>query len=137
MGLCMAMGILKIPHHNDYWGCRNFLFRTNFNSVMPRDQFHLIWRYLHLNDNQASPPACPDKLMKVQNLIDYLNNNFMEFYHSYRNNTADETMVNFKGRLSFRQYLPANPTKWGIKFWTHLGKTTMYTVTSLCRSWVI
>ena len=126
MGLCMAMGILKVPHRNDYWRCRKFLFRTNFNSVMPRDRFNLIWRYLHLNNNEAPRPACPDKLVKVRHLIDYLNTNFMELYRSHGNSTVDETMVKFKGRLSFRQYLPAKPTKWGIKFWTLAEATTGY-----------
>lgn len=26
-------------------------------------------------------------------------------------------MIAFKGRLSFRQYMPAKPTKYGIKVW--------------------
>lgn len=27
-------------------------------------------------------------------------------------------MVKFKGRLSFRQYLPSKPIKWGVKIWS-------------------
>lgn len=27
----------------------------------------------------------------------------------------DEAMVSFKGRLSFKQYMKAKPTRWGIK----------------------
>ncbi|GFN85102.1 PiggyBac transposable element-derived protein 4-like [Plakobranchus ocellatus] len=30
----------------------------------------------------------------------------------------DEAMEGFKGRLSFKQYMPAKPTQWGIKVWT-------------------
>ena len=26
-------------------------------------------------------------------------------------------MIGFRGRLSFRQYMPAKPTKYGIKVW--------------------
>lgn len=31
--------------------------------------------------------------------------------------SVDEGMIGFKGRLSFRQYMPAKPTKYGIKVW--------------------
>ena len=31
--------------------------------------------------------------------------------------SIDEGMIAFKGRLSFKQYLPAKPTKFGIKVW--------------------
>ena len=30
---------------------------------------------------------------------------------------VDEAMIAYQGRLSFRQYIPAKPTKYGIKVW--------------------
>ena len=38
----------------------------------------------------------------------------------------DESMVKFKGRLSFRQYLPSKPIKWGVKVWVLAESTTGY-----------
>ncbi len=35
-------------------------------------------------------------------------------------------MVKFKGRLSFRQYLPSKPVKWGVKLWTLAESATGY-----------
>lgn len=35
-------------------------------------------------------------------------------------------MIKFKGRLSFRQYLPAKPVKWGVKMWSLCESTTGY-----------
>jgi hypothetical protein len=35
-------------------------------------------------------------------------------------------MIKFKGRLSFQQYLPANPTKWGGKLWNMADSDTGY-----------
>jgi len=29
--------------------------------------------------------------------------------------SVDETMIGFKGRLGFIQYMPKKPTKWGLK----------------------
>ena len=31
--------------------------------------------------------------------------------------SVDEAMIAYQGRLSFRQYLPAKPIKYGIKVW--------------------
>ena len=53
VGLCFAMGVLRLPSRNDYWRGSNWLLKTNFGRVMPRDRFNLIWRYLHLANNDA------------------------------------------------------------------------------------
>ena len=37
--------------------------------------------------------------------------------------TVDEAMIAFRGRLSFGQYLPAKPTKYGIKVWVRADST--------------
>ena len=43
---------------------------------------------------------------------------FNECFQVCRDLSVDECMVAFKGRLSFKQYMPAKPTKWGIKIWS-------------------
>ena len=40
-----------------------------------------------------------------------------DYFQVSRDLRVDECMVAFKGRLSFKQYMPAKPTKWGIKIW--------------------
>ena len=35
-------------------------------------------------------------------------------------------MIKFKGRLAFRQYMPAKPIKWGIKVWAMCESKTGY-----------
>lgn len=35
-------------------------------------------------------------------------------------------MIGFKGRLSFRQYMPAKPTKYGIKVWMAANSSNSY-----------
>ena len=35
----------------------------------------------------------------------------------HRENSIDEAMIAFKGRKSYKQYLPAKPTHFGIKVW--------------------
>ena len=40
--------------------------------------------------------------------------------------TVNEAMIKFKGRCEFLQYLPAKPTKWGIKVWACCTASTYY-----------
>jgi hypothetical protein len=54
------------------------MFVTSFNKVMSRDRFDLIWRYLHLQDNEAVPvdEERLDKLRKIRWYLDYLDQKF-------------------------------------------------------------
>ncbi|XP_041346649.1 piggyBac transposable element-derived protein 4-like [Gigantopelta aegis] len=40
--------------------------------------------------------------------------------------SLDESMIKFKGRLGFRQYMPAKPIKWGVKMWSLCEADTGY-----------
>ena len=79
VGLCFAMGVLRVPSRNDYWRGSNWLLKTNFGRVMPRDRFNLIWRYLHLANNDA-PVARGDKLVKIRWFVDFLNKQFQSVH---------------------------------------------------------
>ena len=126
VGLTLAMGILRLPHRHDYWRKVKWLFATQFSQVMSRDRFDLIWRYFHLQDNTVQP-AETDALWKLRWYIDHLVNNFKDTYIPDEHVTIDESMVKFKGRLAFRQYLPSKPTKWGVKVWSLCESNTGYT----------
>ena len=67
---------------------------------MDRDKFNLIWRYLHLADNDA-PATEGDKLSKIRWFVDFLNEQFQSVYVPYGRYTVDESMVKFKGDLNF------------------------------------
>ena len=93
---------------------------------MSRDRFDLIWRYLHLHNNQAPEvQERPDKLKKLRWYLGFLDQKFSENFIP-KTATIDESMIKFKGRLSFRQYLPSKPTKWGVKLWNMADSQTGY-----------
>ena len=48
IGLNIAMGVLRLPQVRDYWSTNEILATPWFPSVMSRDRFFLILRYLHL-----------------------------------------------------------------------------------------
>jgi hypothetical protein len=49
--------------------------------------------------------------------LDAVSKTCLDNYKPPKEQTIDEGMIAFKGRLSFKQYLPAKPTKFGIKVW--------------------
>ena len=51
IGLNIAMGILRLPQARDYWSTSEILATPWFPSVMARDHFFIILRYLHLIDS--------------------------------------------------------------------------------------
>ena len=90
----------------------------NNTQVMKRDRFSLLMRFLHLNDNsryiKRGQPG-HDALYKLRPFITPLIQNFQSCFTLHRELSVDESMIGFKGRLGFIQYMPKKPTKWSMK----------------------
>ncbi len=86
----------------------------------------LYFRYLHLQDNHAADVNHSDKLWKMRWFLDFLSAKFQSLYEVDGTVTVDESMIKSKGRLSFRQYLPMKPMKWGVKVWVMAESSTGY-----------
>nr|CAI5856406.1 unnamed protein product [Callosobruchus analis] len=80
---------------------------------MSRNRFEIILRMLHFSDNEQYPEG--DRLFKVQSLVDSLNEKFKNNIMCDEHVCIDETMVPFRGRLKFRQYIKGKRHKFGIK----------------------
>ena len=105
IGLCFYMGITRKPNITDHWKQKFGLLRTLVNTIMSQDHFQLIWKYLHFYDSELPQLGQPDKLLKLRWFIEYLNKAFSQMYTTYGSVTIDESMLKFKGHLTFRQYL--------------------------------
>lgn len=87
---------------------------------MQRERFERLCKYFHCNDTSNNPPRRTpghDKLCHVRPVLDAVSKTCLDNYKPPKEQTIDEGMIAFKGRLSFKQYLPAKPTKFGIKVW--------------------
>ena len=86
-------------------------------------------KYLHLNDSQKQPSRLSpeyDPLYKIRPFYDELIENFQKYYVPGQDISIDESIIGFKGRLSWIQYMPKKPTKWGIKSWVLAESDTGY-----------
>ena len=81
---------------------------------MTINRFEEINQYIHFNDSSQEPPRGADnydRLFKVGPILDNILEKIQNIFEPSKNLSIDEGMIAFKGRLSFRQYMPAKPTK--------------------------
>jgi len=83
---------------------------------MSRDKFELLLKFLHFSNNEKQD-ASQDKLAKLNPLLILLKARFKSVYMPGSIITVDETMVPWRGRLSFRQYVPGKVHKYGVKMY--------------------
>ena len=129
LALVIVMGIIHFPSIEDYWVKSWPFSNSTFSSVLKRDRFTLLLKFLHLNDNsQYIPKGQPghDPLYKIRPFMDNLIRNFQHSYIPGRELSLDESMIGFKGRLGFVQYMPKKPTKWGLKAFVLADGVTGY-----------
>lgn len=107
------MGIVKYPKIPDYWR-KNRLYNNTFvPSVMSRNRFQLLLRVLHFANNDGADKD--NRLYKVEDIIKKFQTKCSNEANPGETLAVDETMVPFRGRLIFRQYIPSKRHRYGIK----------------------
>jgi len=125
LGLNLLMGVIKKPPLKSYWSTNSILSTPVFNKTMSRNRFEEILRTLHLADNRF--PSRDDRFWKFRNFYPRL---IEEFQNSINPGklSVDETLVGFKGRLSFKQYIPSKRCRFGAKFFVLVDHHTNFVV---------
>ena len=128
--MILTMGIVNLPTLQQYW-CKSWPFQSfTLFRIMSRDRFLLILKFLHLNNNRNIIPRGQqghDKIFKIRPFVDRLIDTFQKLYQLKRELSLDEYMISYMGFLSFLQYLPKKPHKWGMKAWVLAESKTGYT----------
>lgn len=120
LGICLIMGINNLPRLAMYWSSDPFIGNTGIQNVVTKNRFEELSQYLHFSNSATEPQRGEDnydRLYKVRPVLSKVLENIQKAYEPSKNLSVDEGMIAFKGRLSFRQYMPAKPTKYGIKVW--------------------
>ena len=87
---------------------------------MRRDRFLLLLvRFFHFADNSMYNPADPDrdKLYKIREVINMIKDRCDKVYSPAKSLSMDESLVLFKGRLSFKQCISSKWARFGIKLY--------------------
>ena len=117
LGLFFLMGVAKRPQVAMYWSKDPLVGCPAFGKYMKRNRWEIIMSCLHFNDNDQYDHTDPnrDPLFKVRPLLDLLVERFKHVYIPGRELSVDEELLKWKGRLSFRQYIPSKRARFGIK----------------------
>ena len=88
---------------------------------MTRTSFLLLNTFLHFQDNQhpGYDPNDPyrDRLFKIRDIMNMLKEKLNTVYYPPEHITVDESLILFKGRLLFKQYMKSKRSRFGIKFY--------------------
>lgn len=120
LGIRVYMSVISLPTYDMYWS-GDYMFGNMFiPKVMVRDRFDKIQQYFHVGNSFTNPRRGEpghDRLAHVRHILDIVRRNCYLGYTPHKECAVDEAMIAFRGRLSFKQYMPAKPTRYGIKVW--------------------
>ncbi|XP_022182835.1 piggyBac transposable element-derived protein 4-like [Myzus persicae] len=116
--LLFHMGTIKLSRIEDYWKTSVLFNIPFFRKHMSRNRFMLLLRALHFSRNTQEGELAPrNRLYKIQPIVDYFNSKMNEIYEPSKNLSIDESMVLWRGRLIFRQYIKNKRHKYGVKMY--------------------
>jgi hypothetical protein len=114
-GMLLYMGILQLPIIFQYWRLHKLYNLPLFRSLMSRNRFQLLLRYFHFSKDDEQNKN--NRLHKINPILQRFNSFMSEIYYPERDLSIDESMVLWRGRLIFRQYIKNKEHKYGIKLY--------------------
>jgi hypothetical protein len=132
LGICLYMGIKKLPSTRLYWSRDEPLLHCHvISQLMTRDRYENITSCLHV---ASAPPSVTDKdsptydkLHKIRWMLDEIRDRFKSMWSPNQQMTVDEGMIMYKGKYCpVRQYMPKKPIRFGIKVWAAADALSKY-----------
>ncbi|XP_064635787.1 piggyBac transposable element-derived protein 4-like [Lineus longissimus] len=120
LAILIVMGNNKRPSYKSYWTTDSIIQMEGFRTIMSRDRFLNLLRFLHVSNNETAVPRGQpgyDRCQKIRPVIDICVSQWQDAFNIEKQVAIDEGMIGFKGHVFMRQYMPKKPTKWGLKAW--------------------
>lgn len=111
--LMLLMPLSKKHVLQHYWRHDPYLGTPMFNKSMSRDRFSLLLRFLHFADKGNHNKD--DRIWKVREIISMFLSRYRKYFYPFQKLVIDESLMLFKGRLIFKQYIPSKRHRFGIK----------------------
>ena len=104
-----------------YWLTEQLLSTPVFSKIMKRNKFLLILKFLHFSNNDDlgfdQNDENRDRLHKIKPFLNLSCEGFRKVYQPGKTLSVDESLVLFKGRLKFKQYIKTKRSRFGIKLY--------------------
>ena len=96
--------------------------------TMPLQRFRFLVQSIQFDDKGTRNDRIKfDKLAPIRFIFDSFILNCKTHYSLGEYVTIDEMLIAFRGRCSFRMYIPSKPAKYGIKVFNLCNARTAYT----------
>ncbi|XP_045769865.1 piggyBac transposable element-derived protein 4-like isoform X1 [Maniola jurtina] len=119
LGLTLLKGLIKCPKQRHVFSLSDPLYyHPIFSFVMSGRRYEQILRCIYVSELDAKGEN------KIVKFIDMMTLNFRQVYNADKELSLDESLLLFRGRLHFRQYIKSKKARYGIKFYeltTHDG----------------
>lgn len=125
----ILMGIDRKPHFEHYWTKDQYLTSSVVPKIMSSNRFFEIQQNLHFANNEEQVEG--DRLAKIRTFWDKLNEKSKSLINVGQNLAIDESLIKFKGRLVWKQYIPNKRNRFGIKTFSLVDSATGFVVISL------
>lgn len=120
IGLLYTAGVERASKRNYrefYGGLRGLPI---FKACMSRNRFQDILRFIRFDDKAP-----------IRELSDLVINNLKNSYNPGEFLTIDEQLVPFRGRCSFKKYIPSKPDEYGMKIFWICDATNWYPLNAI------
>ena len=125
LAIIILMGVVVKKSIKDYWSCRPIVKTPFFGEVFSRKRFLELLRVLHFTSASVVHDSA-DRLRKIRPIMSFLQSRFSEVFLPSRNLCIDESLLLWKGRLLFKQYIPNKRNRFGIKLFVLCDCQTRY-----------
>jgi len=128
IGLLMLAGIYHANRLNleEIWSTDGTGIEV-FRLTMSLNRFRFLMRCLRFDDKATRAERKKvDKLAPIRQIFEMFVENCKANYVPSEFVTIDEMLVAFRGKCSFRQYIPSKPAKYGIKIHAMCDAKTFY-----------
>jgi hypothetical protein len=127
IGLTILIGVMSSKREslNQLWS--EVYGRPILRATMPLNRFRVFLSSARFDDKKTrTDRQHTDKLAAIREFFDNFVEKCKRFYIPSPYLCVDETLVGFRGRCSFRVYIPSKPDRYGIKIWSLCDNGTHY-----------
>lgn len=117
LALLLLQGVVQKPVEKWFWSKRPILHTPFFGKIMSSERYGLIMKFLHFeNTEEFDSQLYPNnKLKKISIFHHMLVEKFKSVFVPNQNISIDESLIAYKGRLGWKQYIPSKRARFGIK----------------------
>ena len=130
IGFILYQGVVWKPTYAHYFTANKLFETPGTRNLMSYNRFVNIDRFLHFVDNEELGDSYA-KAAKISPIWDYMNERFQLLYMPKKYVAIDESLVLWKGRLSWKQSILTKRARFGFKMYSVNESDTGYLYRSL------